>query len=251
MSKTIHWSKDPNAAVKEACDLLSQSGKAIVTPTKVGYIISTTDAAGMERKFDLKQRAKKKPAVTLCSSVGQLKELAQTNETIDKLYQRCYDENILLGCILPWKPEARKKYVSDEASKLAHDARNTSCFVVRFGEPSEKIVKKLWDEHGKLVFASSANPSGTGNRGRLDGVGERIANGADLLVEADEYVKSQQPDKDETTRHEQGVMISMVNDDGKLVDHPTVIRRGLAVDQLMHELTKFYDSFDYRHGQYY
>jgi len=101
MSKTIHWSEDPEAAVTQAVALFEQGGKTIVTPTKVGYIIATVDTAGLEAKFDLKQRAKRKPAVVLVSSLEELKELAVTDEKIDRLYARCYEENLLLGCILP------------------------------------------------------------------------------------------------------------------------------------------------------
>jgi len=252
MPSTINWSNGPEATVSQAVQLLKQGGKAIVSPTKVGYIIITTDAAGLERKFDLKQRAKRKPAVVLCSSVEQLRELAQTNEQIDQLYTRCYQENLLLGCILPWKPEAMKKYIPEGADSMVHDSRNTSCFVIRFGTPSEQVVGQLWANDHQLVFASSANPSGQGNRGKLDGIGERIASGADLLIDADDYVASQQPDASAETRYEQGVMISMVNEAGQLSDQPpVVIRRGLTVDRLMLELTRIYDRFDYRHGQYY
>lgn len=251
MTKTIRWSDNPTAATEEAVKLLEAGGAAIVSPTKVGYIIITTDAQGLERKFDLKQRAKRKPAVVLCTSIEQLKQLAQTNETIEKLYQSCYDQNILLGCILPWKPEAIEKYVPEDARSLVHDPRVTSCFVVRFGEPSERIVKEIWEKQGKLVFASSANPSGQGNRGRLEGVGERILSGVDLAIDADDYVAAQQPDKDEFTRYEQGVMVSMVDDQAQLIDVPVVIRKGLAIDKILLELTKLYNSFDYRHGQYY
>ncbi|HEX3082667.1 MAG TPA: Sua5/YciO/YrdC/YwlC family protein [Candidatus Saccharimonadia bacterium] len=252
MPNTIHWFENPATAVKTATDLLRQGGKAVVTPTKVGYIISTVDAGGLERKFDLKQRAKRKPAVVLCSSVEQLRELAVTNEQIEQLYSRCYQENLLLGCILPWRPEAMAKYIPEGADAMVHDARNTSCFVIRFGEPSEQIVRAIWEQDHKLTFASSANPSGQGNRGRLDGIGERIASGADLLIEADAYVAQQQPAASPETRYEQGVMISMVDEAGKLsAEPPVVIRRGLTVDRLMLELTRIYDKFDYRHGQYY
>jgi hypothetical protein len=41
-------------------------------------------------------------------------------------------------------------------------------------------------EHEKLGFASSANPSGEGNSGRIAGIGERIHSQADLVIAADE-----------------------------------------------------------------
>ena len=92
--------------MKEAVSMLSQGGKAIVTPTKVGYIIATTDRVGLERKFALKGRPRSKPGVVLCSSVAQVAELAEMSEEIRCLYESCYSKDLLLGCILPWKPEA-------------------------------------------------------------------------------------------------------------------------------------------------
>ncbi len=251
MSKTIHWTDNTDEIIAVASDALLASGQVVVTPTKVGYIIATSDSAGLERKFELKNRAKRKPAVVLCASIEQLQELAQTDAAIDELYKRCYRQDSLLGCILPWRPTAIKDYVSPDAAAMIHDTRQTSCFVIRYGELSEKIARNLWEKDRRLVFASSANPSGQGNRGQLTGVGTRIFEGADLLIEADAYVKNQQPDKDTDTRYEQGVMVSMVDESGALTKLPTVIRKGLGLDYIMHELSELYDNFDYRHGQYY
>ncbi|MEK7571616.1 MAG: Sua5/YciO/YrdC/YwlC family protein [Patescibacteria group bacterium] len=251
MQKMIHWSNSQENVIQTAVELFLEGDKAIVSPTKVGYIITTIDAGGLKKKFALKNRPSTKPGVVLCSSVQVVKQLAQTNEQIDELYQQCYDKDILLGCILPWKPEEAKKYLPVDATSMVQDPRKTSCFVIRFGAPSEKIVKELWEKHHKLVFASSANPSGQGNRGRIEGIGEQIANGADLIIEADEFVKAQQPDKSTETRYEQGVMVSMVDDNAKLLDVPVVIRKGLDVEKIMLELSKIYKYFDYRHGQYY
>lgn len=250
MSKTIHWDDNPEKTIQTAYEMLVAGGNAVVSPTKVGYIITVTDAEGLKKKFALKNRSLKKPGVVLCASLEELHMLAQTNEQIDQLYRQCYDKNILLGCILPWKEEAAKKYIPDDAKSYVQDPRKTSCFVVRFGAPSEKIVKELWEKDKKLVFASSANPSGQGNRGQLEGIGEQIAMGADLLIEADTFVATQQPDKTMETRYEQGVMVSMVDENGMLIDTPEVIRKGLDVDKIMHEMSTIYNSFDYRHGNY-
>lgn len=103
------------------------------------------------------------------------------------------------------------------------DVRGTSCFVIKFGKAGEQLAAKLWEE-GKMVYASSANPSGKGNRGKVEGIGERIEGAVDLVIEADDYVASIQPDKTIETRYEQGVMVSMVDKDGKLIpDTPTEV----------------------------
>lgn len=258
MSKLETWSGSANTT---GVEILNAGGGAIVSPTKVGYIIMTSDRKGLERKFDAKQRNLNKPGVVLCSSMEQLKELAQLNPEIEAFYQAHWDKDILLGCILPWKKESMKYIPDDGCNELMMDKRQTSCFVIKFGVPGEQIVKELWDNGNKLVFASSANPSGKGNRGLLSGIGERIENAVDLRIEANDYVKSIQPEATTETRHEQGVMVAMVDAKGTLVPMqegqreitpcPTIIRKGLDNDKIMVELAEYFNSWDFRQGTYY
>ena len=251
MNELIKWSGKYDIGELECCASLLGEGQVIVSPTKVGYILMATNRAGLEKKFLLKGRPKKKPGVILCSSHHQLTMLAQTNKRIRDLYANCIAKRILLGCILPWNDGMAEKFVPDEGVlEFIQDKRKTSCFVVQYGEPSEQIVRFLWTARASLSFASSANPSGKGNRGCLNGVGCTILEGASFLIEADYYVQSQQPDKDVSTRYEQGVMVSMVDADGALCDGPVVIRKGLSLCNIMGELATVFDSFDYRHGMY-
>jgi len=258
MNKKIHWN---GAVQEEAIKTLILPGNMIVSPTKVGYIIMATDGRGLKRKFESKNRNSNKPGVVLCGSMDQLRELAELNDEVEAFYQAHWDNDILLGCILPWN-ERGGKHIPDDGSKaLMMDRRNTSCFVIRFGTPSEMVVRMLWEDHGKIVFASSANPSGKGNQGLVEGIGERIENEVDLIVEANDYVASIQPGKDKKTRYEQGVMVSMVDDSGRLVPQqnhecdvfpvPTLIRRGLSTDKIITHLCDQFNSWDYRHGKYY
>ena len=152
----VEWS---GGREQMAIDLLLEGGRMIVSPTKVGYIIMTTDIGGLTRKFSSKKRSLNKPGVVLCASMEQLRKLALLNAEIDTFYQAAWDNDILLGCILPWKEDAKKYIPSDGSESLMMDQRSTSCFVVKFGEPSELIVRALWEDHGSLAFASSANPS--------------------------------------------------------------------------------------------
>jgi len=256
--KRIEWhgGKEQNAI-----DLLSGKGQMIVTPTKVGYIIMATDAGGLKRKFSAKQRALSKPGVVLCGSMEQLRDLAKMNNEIDAFYHKAWDNDILLGCILPWKESAKRHIPADGSDSMIMDGRGTSCFVIKFGVPSELIARELWNDHSKLAFASSANPSGKGNRGRVEEIGERIYNEADLVIAADNYVRSIQPEASENTRYEPGVMVSMVDVDGKLVPEqrgqrsvqpgPVVIRNGLELDRIMLILSDLFPSWNYRHGDYY
>ncbi len=256
--KHIRWN---GGLQTEAVDVLKGEGGCIVSPTKVGYIVMTTDAKGLERKFDAKNRKRNKPGVVLCGSMEQLRELAELNEEFEAFYQAHWDKDILLGCILPWKKDAQKHIPNDGSRELMMDGRETSCFVIKFGTPSENTVAELWNNHGKLVFASSANPSGQGNRGLVEGIGDRIENEVDIVVEANDYVASIQPNEDEKTRYEQGVMVSGVDADGKLVPlqngnrdvtpSPVLIRKGLACTEIMELMSEHFISWDYRHGHYY
>ncbi|KAA9300841.1 MULTISPECIES: L-threonylcarbamoyladenylate synthase [Aerococcus] len=259
-TKKVHWDGQTN---QEAVDILLGEGGMIVSPTKVGYIIGTSDKEGLERKFAVKHRKRNKPGVTLCGSMEQLKSLAKMTPEIEAFYQQCWDEDILMGCILPWQEEAKAKYMpQDGAEELATDVRGTSCFVIRFGVPGEQIAHELWEREGRLMFASSANPSGKGNRGVVEGIGEEIEQEADLIIEADDYVASIQPNKDENTRYEQGVMVSFVEDEsGELVPEqhgerdvtpaPILIRKGVYNDRILQILADHFNSWDYRHGHYY
>jgi tRNA A37 threonylcarbamoyladenosine synthetase subunit TsaC/SUA5/YrdC len=256
--KQIEWN---GAKQQEGVDILSGGGGMIVSPTKVGYIVMTTDRDGLRRKFFAKQRPLHKPGVVLCSSMQQLRELAQMNDEVGALYQKAWDDDILLGCILPWKESAARYIPADGSKELMMDGRGTSCFVIKYGLPSEIIAGELWEEHDRLAFASSANPSGKGNAGRIAGIGERIHNEADLVIAADDFVRSIQPGTNESTRYEQGVMVSMVDADGNLIPEqkgrrsmqpgPVVIRKGLHNDRIMSLLSDIFLSWDYRHGAYY
>lgn len=256
-TKTIHWN---GGVQQEGLDILLGDGGMIVSPTKVGYIIMTSDGKGLERKFEAKQRNRNKPGVVLCGSMEQLKRLAQLTPEIEAYYQQHWDEDILMGCILPWREDALEFIPDEHARELARDVRGTSCFVIRFGTPGENLAAALW-EQGKLAFASSANPSGKGNRGKVDGIGDRIHDSADLIIEANDYVKSIQPNETEETRYEQGVMVSMVDADGKIVPEqhgdrsitpcPTLIRKGLYLDRILSILSKHFNSWNFRQGEYY
>ncbi|MGX7051273.1 L-threonylcarbamoyladenylate synthase [Leuconostoc palmae] len=257
-TKQVIWQGDTQ---REAIDILKGNGGMIVSPTKVGYIIMTSDKQGLERKFAAKNRKRNKPGVVLCGSLEQVKTLAQMTPEIEKMYQKHWDDDVLLGCILPWKDSAKAMIPNDGSQELMMDQRETSCFVIKFGKPSEQIAQEMWEKYHKFSFASSANPSGKGNRGLVSGIGEKIEDAADLIIQADEYVASIQPDKTLETRYEQGVMVSMVDDEGNLIPQqngqvgiqpaPVVIRKGLDVDKIMKNMSDIFVSWDYRHGYYY
>ncbi|MDN6306853.1 MAG: translation factor (SUA5), partial [Corynebacterium sp.] len=83
----------------------------------------------------------------------------------------------------------------------------------------------------------------------------------DLIIEGNDYVASIQPDKTEATRYEQGVMVSMVDDEGKLIPEqkgergitpcPTLIRKGVYNDEIVLILADQFNTWDFRQGAYY
>jgi hypothetical protein len=112
-ARRVEWN-----GAKHQEGLLQGEEKMIVAPTKVGYIIMTSDFTSLQRKFTAKQRAPNKPGVVLCSSIGQLHELAELNDKINASYQTAWDNDILLGCILPWKEMAMREL----QRKIANDS---------------------------------------------------------------------------------------------------------------------------------
>ncbi|MFF3571525.1 Sua5/YciO/YrdC/YwlC family protein [Nocardia jiangxiensis] len=79
----------------------------VVTPTKVGYILIATDGAGLERKFEAKQRNRGKPGVVLCASLAQLAELAELNDEIAEFYRKHWDSVVVSTSIGSWRIWAR------------------------------------------------------------------------------------------------------------------------------------------------
>jgi len=240
---------------------LLQAGSAVVLPTKVGYIIATTDRIGLDRKFEAKKRPTNKPGVVLCGSMEQLKELAKMTPEIEAFYQKCWDQDILMGCILPWKESGKQFIPKDGSDERMMDRRGTSCFVIKFGTPGERAAEALWEQNRTLIFASSANESGKGNGGKVAGIGERIESMVTLVVPGDSYVASIQPNAEADGRHGQGVMVSMVDDQGNLVPEqkgerlvtpaPTLIRKGLYLQEIIELLSESFNSWDFRQGGYY
>ena len=228
---------------------LAEGNTVAIVPTKVGYIVAAVDRNGLERKFELKERPLNKPGVVLASVLEQFYEIAEVNDTFNReLIEQIYATGALCGFILPWNKKAMEHYVPEDLQELVQDKKGTSCFVYNHGIYTEVLANNMLRNHELIVFASSANPSGQGNRGRFKGIGEKIINGADIVIEADDYVKAQQPSKDEGSRYEQGVMVSLVT------ENPTVIRTGLDIGTIvsvMAEVCGRKRAFDFRPGAYY
>jgi hypothetical protein len=66
VTKRIKWN---GALEQEGIDVLLNKGGMIVSPTKVGYIIMTSDADGLKRRFTAKQSSVLLTSLVLFSAV--------------------------------------------------------------------------------------------------------------------------------------------------------------------------------------
>jgi len=138
-----HRTSWDGSLAEQASEALLAPGGLIVAATKVGYVLMATDGEGLERKFSAKQRNRNKPGVVLCASIDQLADIAQLNDEILEFYKLHWDQDILLGCILPWQKQGLDLIPDDGTRKLVMDDRRTSCFVIRYGRPAEQLVETL------------------------------------------------------------------------------------------------------------
>jgi tRNA A37 threonylcarbamoyladenosine synthetase subunit TsaC/SUA5/YrdC len=214
-----------------------KGGGLIICPTRVGYILVGASARALKRKFELKERAEKKSAVVL-TNYTQLPGIAQIPPQHKRFIDGIEHIQILCGFILKRNDRAFS-HLDGRIQALTQQPDNSSCFVIHHGVYSEYLAKRAAKD-GIFVFASSANKSGTGNRGRFKNIGDRIVGGVDYAIEHDEYVaQDYEPDSGE-----QGVMVSFIT------PKPTVIRRGLKLQLITDLLTDIYgaDGWIMDHG---
>ena len=122
MTKHIQWDGQLS---QEGFDILKGEGGCIVCPTKVGYIIMTSDKAGLERKFEAKERKPQQTRVWFFAEAWMnFVPFAQLNPEIEAFYQKHWDEDILLGCILPWREDAYAKLQAFGDGRRTHDRRS-------------------------------------------------------------------------------------------------------------------------------
>ena len=76
MTKHIQWDGQLS---QEGFDILKGEGGCLVCPSKVGYIIMTSDKSGLERKFEAKERNRNKTKKKHNKNKKELRALAQLN----------------------------------------------------------------------------------------------------------------------------------------------------------------------------
>jgi hypothetical protein len=86
----------------------------------------------------------------------QIRLLANVNDEVDAVYKKARDEDILLGCSLPWKERTKNYIPTCSLKELMTDRRDTSCFVIKCGIPSESIARTLWESTRTVMAAEGS-----------------------------------------------------------------------------------------------
>ncbi len=101
----------------------------------------TSDKAGLERKFEVKERNRNKPGVKLWQ-MDELLRLAQLNPEIQpstKHWDECYSP--IVSFLGNQKLLKNSKAYGDGREELMTDG--TSRFVIKFGKAGEQLAAKL------------------------------------------------------------------------------------------------------------
>jgi len=216
-----------------------KEGGLIICPTRVGYILVGNTEDAIKRKFQLKHRPLQKSAVVL-TDYEQIFDIAEVPQEHKKFVDAIEQADLLCGFIMK-RREEKFVHLDPFTRDITRQPDGTSCFVIHHGDYSEYLTRRA-REDGMYIFASSANRSGTGNRGRFENIGVEIVNGVDYTIEDNAYVAQRYvPDSGE-----QGVMVSFMG------ERPAVIRRGLNMKEIGEILDRVYgkDGWDMKHGEH-
>lgn len=211
----------------------------IICPTKVGYILVAQHSSALERKFMLKKRPIRKSAVLL-TNYSMLLRISVIPKDHRLFIEKINNCRILCGFILKRK-KTEFNMCTESMNAYTMQPNKTSCFVINHGAYSEKLVMMASQENHYL-FASSANISGTGNKGRFSNIATSITKATDFCIEDDAYVSQRYADE----VSEQGVMVDLCS------SKPVVIRLGLYSDVIINILRELYGPSGYSvcHGSY-
>ena len=165
--------------------------------------------------WNVSSNQRTQPQQTRCSSLWEawmnFVPLLHVNPEIDAFYQKHWDEDILLVVSFLGVKMPMQNYKPSEM-----DVKNSwqtfvelSCLSSNLVKLVRQIAKEMWEKEGKMVYASSANPSGKGNRLGRSKESVSVSKVPWTVIEADDYVASIQPDKTIETLWTR-VMVSMV-----------------------------------------
>lgn len=161
---------------------IMKAGGVAVLPLSVSYAIFAHTARGVERIFELKQRAQTKPN----GVIGNWDIFSDVLDATarDKDLVRCIvqDYNLPLSVIAPFKP-AHDWLRTVEFGGLRRATKgNTMDLLLNAGALHNELARMSWESASPLM-GSSANVSLTGSKFRLADVQESLKNGCDLVLD--------------------------------------------------------------------
>ncbi len=161
-----------------------KDGGLIVAPTDVGYALLTSTPTGIQRIFAAKGRHQ-------THNIGILGTYAQ-HRAIHVLpdarfaFTRVMTEEMgmMVGIVAPFDADNLHPHLAalDAATLDQVTKGNTVCVVIPEGPFCRELVR-LCEEESMLVFGTSANATGQGQRFRVADVGDEVLAHADLVVD--------------------------------------------------------------------
>ena len=177
---------EPNVQTVKADALkafrVMKAGGVAVLPLSVSYAIFAHTARGVERIFELKQRAQTKPN----GVIGNWDIFFEVMDTTarDKDLVRCIvqDYNLPLSVIAAFKPEHDWLRTVEFGGLRRATKGNTMDLLLNAGALHNELARMSWESASPLM-GSSANVSLTGSKFRLADVQESLKNGCDLMLD--------------------------------------------------------------------
>lgn len=163
-----------------------KSGGVIVAPTDVGYALMTSTQAGIQRLFAAKGR-REGHNIGIIGTYHQHREIHQLPESKFEMTRVLAEEmGMIVGIIakydvenLHWRLAALDEVTLSQVTKgdTVSIALPEGLFLKELGRLCDQ------DPQGMLVFGSSANRTGQGQRFRIEDVEPTVLAGVDLVID--------------------------------------------------------------------
>jgi len=155
---------------------IMKAGGVAVLPMSVSYAIFAHTARGVERIFELKQRAQTKPNGVI-GNWDIFSEVLDTNAR-DKDLVRCIiqDHNLPLSVIAPFKPEHDWLRTVEFGGLRRATKGNTIDLLLNAGTLHNELARMSWESAAPLMGSS-------GSKFRLADVQDSLKNGCDMVLD--------------------------------------------------------------------
>lgn len=178
--------QEPSGSVlaSDACKAfrIMRAGGVAVLPLSVSYAIFAHTARGVERIYELKQRAQTKPN----GVIGNWDIFADVMETTqrDKDLVRCItqDHDLPLSVIAPFRAEHDWLRTVEYGGLRRSTKGNTMDLLINAGPLHNELARMSWESAAPLM-GSSANVSLTGSKFELADVQESLRSGSDIVLD--------------------------------------------------------------------